>query len=153
MREIKFKAWDVVGKKMYYPGDWPQEESTSHLMWVDMEGIGMLFDGQFIVCDECGNFAYLSPDRYIPMQYTGLKDKDGKEIFEGDLIQVSDIGIAEVIYGFHITSKDSWWVEHGTMGFTLKWVGTDDHSELQSSKDLEIIGNIYENPELLGEEK
>ena len=84
----------------------------------------------------------------ILMQYTGLKDKNKKEIYEGDLIQVSDIGIAEVVYGFHITSKDDWSVEHGTMGFTLKWIGTDDHSELQSSKDLEIIGNIYENPEL-----
>jgi len=139
MRETKFRAWDKNGKQMYYPGDFPpSEETTAHLISVDMEGMGLLFDGQPIACDECGSFAYLTPDRYILMQYTGLRDKNGKEIYEGD-----------------IYFNDRW--TGGCKGQAVEWDGRGgfvcfcDGEYGENHEEVEIIGNIYENPELLEE--
>ena len=85
-------------------------------------------------------------DKVILMQSTGLFDKKGKEIFEGDIVQFEDCyefsdylyvntGIVEWCQGgFHITNRDSVSMEDLIDGDLL---------------DVTIIGNIYENPELL----
>lgn len=65
------------------------------------------------------------------MQCTGLKDKNGKLIFEGDIVN-------ESIVGYETTIKSVDWIEDVMAGFNLNNEG-----------DYEIIGNIYENPELL----
>ena len=137
MREIKFRAWEKKEKKMYYPGDFPpKEETTAHLMDMDMEGMGLLFDGQPIACDECGSFAYLTPGRYILMQYTGLKDKNGKEIYEGDVYFNS--GWTGGCKGIVVE-----WDEGG--GFSCFCDGEYGEDPFE----VEVIGNIHENPELL----
>ena len=105
-REIKFRAWDREIKKMTKPfSPWQMADALSI----------RLFDG-----------------RMIPMQYTGLKDKNGKEIYEGDIVSnnLKEQGI-------------------------VKWEGIgfdwgDDFSKGKGDTDeIEVIGNIYENPELL----
>ena len=82
----------------------------------------------------------------ILMQSTGLKDKDGKEIFEGDVVQFEDCyEVSDSLYintgiiewcqgGFHVTNRDSVLMEDLLDGDSL---------------DVTIIGNIYETPELL----
>ena len=95
---------------------------------------------------EFGETNFMSFDEIVLMQSTGLKDKNGKEIFEGDVVQFEDCyeasdflyintGIIEWCQGgFHITNRHS-----VTMEDLL----------CEESLDVEIIGNIYENHELL----
>lgn len=117
MREIKFRAWDEDRKKMLF--DFKLENYTS--------------DGETFRLNapsEKRNGDYQS---LILMQYTGLKDKSGREIFEGDIVRGR--------YGQWIPSDlekvfEVFWMNHGA------WFPSGDFK-------CEIIGNIYENPELL----
>lgn len=87
-------------------------------------------------------------DRFVLMQSTGLKDKNGVEIFEGDIISYKDL---ETFEDFPIDEilKIKYSDEF------LKWVAVDknglldDLYDYSDNRDLEVIGNIYENPELL----
>jgi uncharacterized phage protein (TIGR01671 family) len=127
MREIKFRAWDIQVKIM-----------RSHENFNDMFSYS-----------ESSELDYWlnNPNHIIVMQYTGLKDKNGKEIYEGDIILTRYIdGNSSapliVIYSvphaaFVIESRDS----------VLRYFVYDGRVGLQ----YEVIGNIYENPELLGE--
>lgn len=101
-REIKFRAWDKKWLFMTYP--------------CTLEDIKNGFEGIF------GKNKDL-------MQYTGLKDKNGKEIYEGDIVNHKYYSTPIVI-----TFKNGCF-ESGDVNIT--------------DKSLEIIGNIYENPELL----
>lgn len=73
-------------------------------------------------------------DRFIVMQYTGLKDKNGKEIYEGDII---DIGIGK--------TQIKW--NHSHLAFRLKGYNIQKLTEYNDF--FEVIGNIYQNPNLL----
>lgn len=87
-------------------------------------------------------------ENIILMQSTGLRDKIGKEIFEGDIVQFEDCyEVSDFLYintgiiewcqgGFHVTNRDSVLMEDLLDGDSL---------------DVTIIGNVYENPELLEE--
>ncbi|HDO7718921.1 TPA: hypothetical protein P4P41_002292 [Enterococcus faecium] len=86
--------------------------------------------------------AEMAPDKYVLMQSTGMKDKNGVEIFEGDLVEHDDnlngdwetFEACEVVY-----DKDY-------AQFCFKW---DAGNFLTDYRNLNVIGNIYENPELL----
>lgn len=130
MREIKFRAWGHFGDntKDCMIENWQQSE--------DIEYVG--FNG--------GGFFKL-------MQYTGLKDKKGKEIYEGDIIRryVGNkfIGICSTVFGNHNVGKDSWGIHLNCQGFFEKWNDGSGYSALDDGQDCKIIGNIYENPELM----
>ena len=120
MRKIKFRAWDKENEKM-------MKVSSLHL------------ENKEISVKENGTFHLFRMQDL--MQYTGLKDKNGKEIYEGDIYHVGDKNIKYLVVWF-----DS--------GFEGKQLRSTSYAGLKSwAKDIEILGNIYENPELLEENK
>ncbi|HGF7714656.1 TPA: YopX family protein [Enterococcus faecium] len=94
--------------------------------------------------------AEMAPDKYVLMQSTGLKDKNGVEIFEGDVVAVEnhpfqrkeDSGVGMEIEGNYVVG----WNQHD-----LTWCA-GDLLLARLKPYVKVIGNIYENPELLEEE-
>ncbi|HGD7069876.1 TPA: YopX family protein [Enterococcus faecium] len=97
--------------------------------------------------------AEMAPDKYVLMQSTGLKDKNGVEIFEGDVVLVS------VQNGFDYLDNKVCIVKNsiGHSGLVCATVDEDleyriFNTELFEEYTYEVIGNIYENSELLEEQ-
>ena len=87
--------------------------------------------------------AEMSPDKYILMQSTGLKDKNGVDVYQGDIIRCTSGCLHEVIWleeygGTFIGGMPAWYLSGLRNGYS--WTGRE-----------EVIGNIYENPELMKE--
>lgn len=120
MREFKFRAWDEEESKMiewydeFFSDMSPVTRCSSYFSFIDME----------------------------LMQYTGLKDKNGCEIFEGDIVNVREAGhpfvndwkgIVKMIDGCYLIEN---------------FKGTNGEFLYDEIRETEIIGNIYENKEL-----
>ena len=131
IRDIKFRAWNKNTKKMYKIGQITFEKGIWNYQPDDREYIGMSIPYQ---------------PSFILMQYTGLKDKNGKEIYEGDIVKIkheydNTEYICEIIYldGAFRTKKFIF----GSYYDCLYYWYADDC-------EIEVVGNIYDNPELLG---
>lgn len=144
-RELKFRAW-TKNKIMQYnivPFQWDYVINTMWHKCIESNGSGILGSGGTEAKFEVGGFAIREEDI---MQYTGLKDKNGKEIYEGDIIKLDDPNWG---YGGMYDK------EHD--GYLYREVAFEDGcfcfkngSELYNvNGQSEVIGNIYENPELL----
>ncbi len=83
-------------------------------------------------------FQILKNDRYVVVQYTGLLDKKGKEIYEGDIVKDNEGAVRRIKW-----ENGSFWARESIVGHLASMI--DD----KIMYDPEIIGNIYENPELL----
>ena len=134
MREIKFRVFDKDYKKMHIVG---KDGHDSLTCW----------DGKIQYYNLQNGEGSGEHGSYILMQYTGLTDKNGKEIYEGDYFQ-DDINIWEVGY------QDSCFVAKClNVGFGVECLDEFMDFETHQYCDVEVIGNIYENPHLLEESK
>jgi len=133
MREIKFRAWDKKTKVMIY-------DIQDHRDCDDCLGErGGAKDFLEYGCENFGDF--LNSDRFDVMQYTGLKDKNGKEIYEGDIVDLDSwAGTQQIVFiegAFCLANEKG------------DYVGDIHYCQHAGRKQSEVIGNIYENPELL----
>lgn len=132
----KFRAWLKKEQKM--------DNYIDHISWLEDE----------LYCIGDGITYMVSAEDLVLMQSTGLVDKNGKEIFDGDIVRTTRfLGRADEIGGFYEYEKDyvgvvkvlegSWVIDTGIVAVRL-W------SEIDES---EVLGNIYENPEFLEDKK
>ena len=127
MREQKFRAWDKITKKYYI---------VSTLEFADNGELCEVWLADILVTEP--NEACRNPKDVVLEQYTGLKDVNGNEIAEGDIL-LDDTG----------EPLEYWRVRY----IWGKFVGecnlvSEDIFEL---RDLEVVGNVHENLELLGD--
>ena len=125
MREIKFRAWDKKEKRMY---EW-------HF-------ITHFFDEKIRVHKEGYGYIYIPMDDIELLQFTELKDKNGKEIYEGDIVKT---GNGEI----HSIEWNVSWASFMFDGLEHLVSVLPDLAGVPEYKFCEVIGNIYENPELL----
>lgn len=159
MREIKFRAWDKKEKKMLLP------QYQNYWLQIGLEGIIYEFSNGRLLDTTIKPVKYSTREYpYELMQYTGLKDKNGKEIFEGDIVLISEdenkkaantphedhflfgdkaqIFFDECNANFVLLDNESG--EETSIGYYAGW---------SNWNWLTVIGNIYENPELLDVKK
>lgn len=127
MREFKFRAWSDETKMMYHSH---RPNGTNNPMWS--------YDSVF----RANN-----PKTHI-MQYTGTKDKNDKEIYEGDILQIKDRFVMWSRTNGQIVEDVNVVVEWSGSGFRPRRLGNTRTWILDMSQ-YEVVGNIYENPELL----
>jgi len=153
MREIKFRAFDHGSGKML-GGD-------ANPIYMDLNGVLMEYS-------DCEVIEYDTFRNYSLMQYTGLHDKNGKEIYEGDVVSLAgnmtaDNSLGWLPNGWIFGEEDVFPVKWGDdlggweLDMPTKYDGSDpevtkylNHARvLLTDGEVEVIGNIYEDKELL----
>ena len=124
MREIKFRAWDKEDKE-YTSWEWLLKRRYNQDYIRDHE-------------DPHGPVLSIHTDKNIELeQFTGLHDKNGKEIYKGDIVFSKDWNPEKQVVTF----------DRG--GFCLKYDGSGYYPDIKYAEQMTVIGNIHENQELL----
>ncbi|WP_434243396.1 YopX family protein [Enterococcus avium] len=127
----RYRAWDKENDRMIYPSN---NDVYFNLTddGISIEDLALEpYDGIFPLLDS------------VLMQSTGLKDKNGVEIFEGDIVLFTIEDGFDYVYG-----------KPGRINLSLQWgagvrASSGGNYPLRKCREVRIIGNIYENPELL----
>lgn len=125
MRELKFKAWDKILKYMVH---------SEYGYWVSFDGVA------YKESDKKHNTPNIEITKLrdvILLQYTGLKDKNGVEIYEGDVVKIETFNPQIYQVGF----------DRG--GFCFYNEGDSYYHDVKYLDKCTVIGNIFQNPELL----
>ncbi|MGG1339704.1 YopX family protein [Bacillus toyonensis] len=129
MREIKFRAFDEEFKVMYSGEQIEGEDNLDAWLSYGELAIYRIEDGVYV--------------QLQPLQHTGFRDRNGTDIFEKDIVHIvgviPGVGIDEI--GIVKSIDGSWMIEN------LK--GTDGWLLFQEGTEIEVLGNVFENPELL----
>ena len=131
MREIKFRVWDSERKRMSLP--------------FKLDGFTIFFT------DDTIPFQFLSDtNRFKIMQYVGFSDKNGKEIYEGDILRTTMTLVWDLYLDNDIEETEviTTVVEYQPPKFTQRRFD-DGLLYTFDMEDFEVIGNIYENPEVI----
>lgn len=131
MREIKFRAYHPKSKQMLHFKDFGLSveygQLTFEVQEPEFQGIGNM-------PDEAWN-----EDEWKLMQFTGLLDKNGKEIYEGDVVDYYNVA------GHVLMSVE--WCDTYTGFIPFTWADGDEWD----CEKCEVVGNIYENPDFIKE--
>ncbi len=133
MREIKFRAWDKEDNRL----------KRVTLMDFPEWSVCVQNQEEYYEIGDRNSFKNEETDRCILMQYTGLKDKNGVEIYEGDIL-----GYVSEDEGKSYRERVGWDKEQLCWGLTNSESYTVTLAEMGDGVG-EVIGNIYENPELV----
>lgn len=154
MRELKFRVWDEYNEEYLDIS----KGMNDGLVGVTADGDNILFleDGQVqkyrvydkAVYDDNGEEIFKKEDVYIVEQDTGLKDKNGRKIYEGDIVKLEmwDDRLEKMVY-IHTTGV-IWNTRYARFDTTHRDVLSDE----LAGDCFEVVGNIHENPELVEED-
>jgi len=132
----KYRAWDIEFEKMV----------QVNTLFLDEQTLKVTYENGGVAKDDI--------NYYVLMQSTGLKDKNGKEIFEGDLITETGVFNSTVKYGSWVYEED-FGAKAKSVGFYLD-KSYEEHTWYENfnydyiSKNCEVVGNIYENNNMIG---
>ncbi|MDK0595790.1 YopX family protein [Clostridium perfringens] len=136
-REVKFRIWDKTSNRMLYQDDFERVELDTKNKMVSLVRSETI-ESSYVLDYEDGIEAEI-------MQYTGLKDKNGKKVYEDDIIQYSHKAVGMILRKVRM-KYGMWGIEGIVKGTQIPFANI-----LES--EYEVIGNIHENPELLEGEK
>jgi hypothetical protein len=131
MRELKFKFWNKLARRFQPPSKYA----------IQGDGLYVSYDYDMMAWDDPSSF---DDSILVPCQYTGLKDTNCKDIYEGDIIQLEGSPISYSIEW----DKYQWAINaHGALGYDPDWnIQPFNHCVYERAI---VVGNVFETPELL----
>jgi len=142
--EIKFRAWDNDYKKMVH-----SVVCETFELGISFEGVVIGFEQENNTKDKPASIGVF-PARFSPLQFTGLFDKNSKEIYEEDIVQQFSDDDPYFRYVVLFKNGAFGYQPHGEDYDFIPYAGNPHFKWNKNMSDkLEIIGNVYETPELI----